>query len=115
MQKFMGYPSLVVAGVWKCTFYLSCYGSNVVLDPNHPKQKPNKQKNAVAFITWLIYAVVQAFEIGVAGNSFEVQLNVKCLPHAFKKAPLHADYVYPEILHYSVVRTCVDSVFCRTC
>lgn len=98
MPKFMGYPSLVVAGVWKCTFYLSCYGSNVVLDPNHPKQKTNKQKNAVAFITWLIYAVVQAFEMGVAENSFEVQLNVKCLPHAFKKAPLHADYGYPEIL-----------------
>lgn len=63
-----------------------------------PYKTKNKQKNAVAFITWLIYAVVQAFEMGVAESSFEVQLNVKCLPHAFKKAPLHADYGYPEIL-----------------
>lgn len=53
---------------------------------------------AVAFITWLIYAVIQDLEIGVAENNSEVQLNVECLIRAFKKAPLHADYIYSTML-----------------
>lgn len=64
---------------------------------------------------WLIYAVIRDFESGVEEDSSEVQLNVECLIHAFKKDSLHADYICSKMLWYSVARTQIDGVFSRVC